>query len=348
MSSSIIGGIEGGATHSHAVIMDTTGRIIGSASGPGTNHHLLGMKECRKRIADLIEKSKTAAGMPTNIPLHALGLSLSGCEQEETNQELAQGLVENYPNLAERYVVGSDTEGSLAATSNNGGITCIAGTGSNTLLINPDRSKTQCGGWGYLLADEGSAWRISYRAVKYCFDELDNFEQPPFPTDRVWRLVREHFKIKTQADILASFYKNFDKAHIASLCKKMAELARGNDELCQSVFTEAGTHLARSICAVLPKAAPELTDREGGIHILCVGSVWLSWDLLRPGFISWIENNSDIGELSLMKLNTEMGVGAALMAADRLELPLDRDYSKNYTVFYRYKRGYSSTNNGTG
>lgn len=81
---------------------------------------------------------------------------MSGCENEETNQELVRGFLEEYPTLSERYAIGSDTEGSVAATSNNGGVTCIAGTGSNTLLINPDGSKAQCGGWGNALADEGS------------------------------------------------------------------------------------------------------------------------------------------------------------------------------------------------
>ncbi|KAJ8917876.1 hypothetical protein NQ315_010789 [Exocentrus adspersus] len=343
----LIGGIEGGATHSHAVIMNSSGAVIGSASGPATNHHLVGMKECRKRIAELIDRAKIAAEIPTSTALHALGLSLSGCEQEETNQELVGGLSETYPNLAEKYVVGSDTEGSLAATSNNGGITCIAGTGSNTLLINPDRSKAQCGGWGYLLADEGSAFKIAHRAVKYCFDDLDKFEKPPHPTDKVWQLVRNHFKIKTQADILDSFYKDFDKAHIASLCKKLGDLARQGDELASSIFSEAGQFLATSISAVAPKAAAELTEKEGGLHVLCVGSVWLSWDLLRSGFVDWIEVKTDIKEMSLMRLKTEMGVGAALMASDRLHLPLYRDYNKNYTIFYHYKRGVSTAKNGS-
>ncbi|KAJ8928750.1 hypothetical protein NQ314_018603 [Rhamnusium bicolor] len=190
-------------------------------------------------------------------------------------------------------------------------------------------------------------WNISHRAVKYCFDDLDNFENPPFPTDRVWNLVKEHFKINTQADILDSFYQNFDKAFIASLCKKLAVLARDGDELSQSIFKEAGTHLARSICAVYSKASPELTEREGGIHILCVGSVWLSWDLLMSGFINWLDNNTIVEKMSLMRLKTEMGVGAALMAADRLNLHLERDYFRNYTVFYQYRRGVSSTNNGS-
>lgn len=84
------------------------------------------------------------------------GLSLSGCEHEETNKELVNGLRDTYPKLSKQYAIGSDTEGSVAVTSNQGGVVCISGTGSNTLLINPDGSRFQCGGWGYILGDEGS------------------------------------------------------------------------------------------------------------------------------------------------------------------------------------------------
>lgn len=93
-------------------------------------------------------------------------MSLSGCEREETNQELARGLQETYPYLSEKYIVSSDTEGSVAATSNKGGVTCIAGTGSNTLLINPDGTRAQCGGWGYFLGDEGSGKCSSIQIIR--------------------------------------------------------------------------------------------------------------------------------------------------------------------------------------
>lgn len=52
--------------------MNSAGTIIGQASGLGTNHHLLGMKECQRRIAELVEKSKKSAGIPKERKLNAL------------------------------------------------------------------------------------------------------------------------------------------------------------------------------------------------------------------------------------------------------------------------------------
>lgn len=83
-------------------------------------------------------------------------MCLSGCEQEESNTKLWKGLKEMYPNVSDRYTVSSDTDGSIATVAANGGIVLISGTGSNCLLINPDGSRFQCGGWGWLLGDEGS------------------------------------------------------------------------------------------------------------------------------------------------------------------------------------------------
>lgn len=81
---------------------------------------------------------------------------MSGCEQEETNNQLEENIRNASPNLAKAYVVCSDTAGSLATAEPDGGVVLISGTGSNALLINPDGSKFQCGGWGHLLGDEGS------------------------------------------------------------------------------------------------------------------------------------------------------------------------------------------------
>lgn len=179
---------------------------------------------------------------------------------------------------------------------------------------------------------------IAKAAVKSCFDYQDDFKVPPHPIDNVWELVKQHFNVQDKTALLGPFYSNFDKAFIASLCKSLAQLAHNGDKLSKSFFETAGSDLARAVAAVVKKASPTLTERDGGLHILCVGSVWLSYDLLKSGFVEYIEKHTNIKELSLMKLTTSMAVGAAYMAADKCNLSLHREYEKNYTVFYNYKR----------
>lgn len=183
-----------------------------------------------------------------------------------------------------------------------------------------------------------SAWKIAFRSIKYCFDDLDHFEEPPYPTDAVWEIVKDHFGIQSQPDLLDHFYSRFDKAKIASLCKKIADLANKGDKFSKYIFEEAGAHLAKSIATVVRKASSELVEKEGGVHVVCVGSVWLSWELLKPGFVTWIRKNTEIRMISLLRLTKTTAVGACYMAADKAGLQIRKDYSDNYTVLYKYDK----------
>lgn len=150
--------------------------------------------------------------------------------------------------------------------------------------------------------------------------------------------MKEHFNIEEKQGLLEYFYTNFDKALIASLCKKLSVLATKGDELSKSLFAEAGRDLAKFISVVVPKASEKLTKRAGGAHVVCVGSVWLSWELLKDGFVSYLRDHTDIKELTLVKSVATLAIGAAYMAADRLNVPLNRDYEHNYTVIYNYRK----------
>lgn len=196
----------------------------------------------------------------------------------------------------------------------------------------------QCGGWGHSIGDEGGAWWIAYKAVKAVFDHEDNLERCPFDTTTAWNLIKSHFNVEHRRDMLEHCYASFQKSFYARLCQKMSVAASNGDELCKSIFIDAGHRLAKMISALIPRVDKALTE-SGFLSIICVGSVWLSWELLKPGFIKELNQQKIPFELRLLQLkpNVSMAVGAYLMAADAVDFPMPRDYSKNYEIFFIYE-----------
>lgn len=334
------GGIEGGGTHSKIILCTADGRIVANITGPATNHWIIGIPECAARIGAMVADAKRSAGLDERLPLRALGLSLSGCEQELSNRQLEAECRQRFPEAAEHYVVCSDTLGSVATASAAGGMVLIAGTGSNALLRNPDGRTYTCGGWGHMLGDEGGAWWISHRAVKTVFDHFDRMHRCVHDVQPVWRLIREHFGVDTQADLLAHCYANFEKPRYAGLCERLAEQAAAGDALCVQLFRDAGEALARATVALLPRVSDDLVRAgQGALQVVCVGSVWNSWPLLRDGFIggimSWQTNSDSLRyDLRLLQLTQHMALGAVYMAVDSVEDTVPRRYEDNYRVFH--------------
>lgn len=334
-------GIEGGGSHSCIVMMTASGQVLyRNDEGPCTNHWLVGMEECQKRLIEMVQEAKIRAGVDAKKALTALGLALSGCEQEETNKILVDGIKTKCPNLAEVITVASDSVGSVVTATESGGIVLISGTGSNCLLVNPNGSLYHSGGWGHLVADEGSAFWISQKAMKTWFDEEDNLRDPPASTKLVQQLIREHFQVKDLTGLLDHCYINFSKSFFAKLCSKLSEGARvQNDELCRLLFYEAGKVLARHITALAPNISKELLDSDGGLHIVCVGQVWKSWELLKDGFLEALRvprkpSDPIIREVTLVELQTTVALGAAALGAKASNHKLPLNYDRNATVFF--------------
>ncbi|XP_077543858.1 N-acetylglucosamine kinase [Haemaphysalis longicornis] len=332
----LFGGVEGGATLSKAVLIDQTGRILAWSEGKPMNHWLVGMEECRKCIYELVQTAKKNAGITPSLPLTSLSLCLSGCEQEATNEKLKDLLLRKHPDLASSIFVRSDVIGALKTVSPNGGVVLIAGTGSNCLLVNPDNSMRRCGGWGHILGDEGSGFTTSIRAIKMVLNEDEGFRPPKWSAEKIREVVKDHFKVKDMLELLPFCYTDFKKQFIAGLCVKLAKLAKEGDKLSQHLFRLAGNDLADHIVAVLPHAEKSLLETKGGLPIVCVGSVFNSWELLREGFDEVL--CPKISEFTLLQLTVSAALGAAFDGALSINSTLPMNFSENSRQLYHFKR----------
>lgn len=164
---------------------------------------------------------------------------------------------------------------------------------------------------------------------------MDGLNISPYPIDTVWDLIQTHFSVTTRADLLDYCYGKFQKPVFAGLCVRLANAADEGDELSKSLFREAGRQLAKATLALTPKVCPSLV-KTGDLNIVCVGSVWKSWHLLKDGFLAEIGKGSFNFGLKLLRLTELMALGAVYIGVDAMNYKMPREYSKNYEVFHYY------------
>ena len=127
-------------------------------------------------------------------------------------------------------------------------------------------------------------------------------------------------------------YDKYSKAHFAGLTKFLAEGAQKGDSTCRWLFSEAGKGLADHIIAVEPKIHPELTKE---LPIVCIGSVWKSWDLIKDGFIQKLqEKKNRIEKIKLVKLKVGSSVGAMNLGTKAAGFSMPMNYDDNIEMFY--------------
>lgn len=213
----VYGGVEGGGTHSSLILFNEKSEPLCEIEGPSTNLFQIGIDETCNRLAKMCDEALKKVHVDV---MESLGLCLSGCEVEKTNKELGLRFKQLHPNVVKDVPkVCSDTVGSLMTASDKGGVVLIAGTGSNSLLVNPNGSTARCGGWGHFLGDEGGACWIAHLAVKTWFDDMDNFNKAPHSTARVEEIILKYFDIKDRFGLLSHCYDRFEKSHFAGKIK---------------------------------------------------------------------------------------------------------------------------------
>ncbi len=184
------------------------------------------------------------------------------------------------------------------------GVLVIAGTGSNIVGRAATGQMTHTGGWGPMLADEGSGHWIGHQALRACFraidaaaassadlvagagsgtsvqpdllgaDALGAHADPRGDLPALLRRILEFLKLPDLDTMIG--VANAVEFRFAQLVPVVVEAARAGDPLAMATLEQAGHALARLVAQAIAKVEgleARLVHRPGTPDVACIGGV---------------------------------------------------------------------------
>lgn len=165
-------GIDGGGSKTVCILMDGTGQVLGRGEAGASNYQSIGVAATLQSIQSAILTTVVEAQKFTNtIKVEAICLGLAGVGRA-ADIDVVKSLVQELQNSKllpitwvlppSNIVICNDALIALVGgVGNPVGIVVAAGTGSIIFGRNHLGNTKRVGGWGHILGDEGSAYKIA-------------------------------------------------------------------------------------------------------------------------------------------------------------------------------------------
>ena len=248
LNSNLYLGIDGGQSHTEAIIADENGNILGRGFGGASNHAEQpgGRERLRNAILNSVSEALKNAELPgiNDVVFTSAHCGMTG--GADYKEEIIGEILK-----AEKLVVNHDAATALfGATAGEPGVVVIAGTGSATYGENADGQNARAGGLGFLFSDEGSGFSLATQTIRLAIKEQDGLIEP----DNLEKLVTEFFGRERIRFITTDFYNGkISRDEIAKLAQKAHEAAENGNQTLKEQINYGTSVLAASVKSVAKK-----------------------------------------------------------------------------------------------
>lgn len=269
-------GVDGGGTKTEAVAYDLEGNVL-ATSLTGFGNLVNGKKEALENITTAIQE---LIGKLNIDGLKGIYLGLAGSEVGN-NAEIVRNEVKEKFNIDS--IVMNDGDLALKALlKGEDGILVIAGTGSIAFGIK-DNTPMRCGGWGHLLGDEGSAYKISIEAFrKMTLDDDFGLERTELS-----QAILDKLNLKEVGEIVGFIYSS-TKDEIAQMAGLVSQAAEAGDEFAINTLKTEGVAIAKACERIYTKLNFEKCK------VGLVGGVLRKSRILRQAFEGYLNERINV------------------------------------------------------
>jgi len=233
-------GIDGGGSGSRAILVSGEGEVLWRGKGEAANCRSAGLDE----LAGTLNAIREAA-VEGGHEIHGAGIGLAGVVDQATADSVAGNCAKDWG--LKRGAVRVEPDIRIAhrgALPEGIGIVLISGTGSSCLGRNEREEWHLCGGWGSVLDDAGSGYRIGLEALRRVVEMEDGrLEETPLRGSMLSALGMENPK-----QLVLWIHSGKDrKMEISGLFPHVVELARRGDRFAREILEEAVEALVKMV-----------------------------------------------------------------------------------------------------
>jgi N-acetylglucosamine kinase-like BadF-type ATPase len=241
-------GVDGGGTGSRALVTDQEGVELGMAQGPPALVHPSNPGAAAAAIAETIRAAVGAALI--TLPARALWAGLAGAGQPGAREAVEIAL--RSLALARDVRVGMDVEGAhMDAFGDNPGVLLVVGTGSQAWGRDRVGREIRVGGWGGVLADEGSGYWLGLQGLKAVLRASDGRGPATVLTSTLLKTIGF-----TDPVAIVPWVAQATKGEVAALAPLVLEGAAEGDEAAIGLVEEATRELRRYLEVVRERWGP--------------------------------------------------------------------------------------------
>lgn len=249
-------GIDGGGTHSKAVMVDRTLQVIRRTEGDCLNYYSICFDRARENFRMLIERLLDGDDL-SNI--QGVFIGMSAIDREETSEVVARFAGDLFPNA--RIYMHSDLYIALMSlTLGEPGIILVSGTGTMALAVDAQGREYLAGGYGYLLGDQGSAFSIAEAALRLALKAFDGVARKT----ALQEAMLSHFQLRDHRDIIKKVYTSDNpRKCISSFAVEVTSAAMKGDDGAMRVLCESARYLADVTTSLIRQIDSSCLDRIG-------------------------------------------------------------------------------------
>ncbi|ODH01904.1 ATPase [Nostoc sp. KVJ20] len=308
-------GIDGGGSKTVCILMDDLHQILGRGEAGPSNYQSIGIETTLQSIQSAIHNAVEAEIIANTVNIEAICLGLAGVGRT-ADIEVVKGLVQELQNnkylpitwalQPANIVICNDALIALVGGIGQPvGIVVAVGTGSIVFGRNHQGYTKRVGGWGYILGDEGSAYKIAVAGMNAALKSYDGREM----STNLVESFKQHLDLESIEDLIEVIYRReWGVKQIAALAPIVDFAAASGDILANMIIDDAVKELVKATSTVIDA----IFSADSVLEVVTTGSVWRSRCKMYERFAASLVNK--FPNVNVIFPRYDPAYGAALLA----------------------------------